>query len=235
MVSGFPVGGGLSSHSVSPLKDGVLVIGRLGGLRTQRKTSAVLKVTGSIGTGFLFKEVEGLKILSRSGHTTTVTSSRQAVVLGGRYEPHRGMDFETLSLPHFRINPSACVGSLKSLTEKVAAETGKDSVASRRYHISVTDTLGNVLIHGGEDYGHATCKDGQPLKDFAILASASDRKGASLAWHTVRVKESEDAKNLYLAAHCAVAYRGSLFIFAGFGKNWKPNQRTYRIDFNETT
>ncbi len=100
-------------------------------------------------------------------------------------------------------------------------------VASRRYHVAVADSAGRILIHGGEDYRHSSIKVG-PMKDFAVLTVKNKRTN----WYNVSV-DGKGTGGLPLSGHTALACDGELFMFGGFGKDWKINKQTYKISLKE--
>jgi len=85
---GFPTGAGLSSHAATLLSNGdILVVGREGSLRMQRKFGSAFLLRGDpavVGDKAVFSYSEfPMSTASRSGHSLHVVGPR-LVVLGGR-------------------------------------------------------------------------------------------------------------------------------------------------------
>jgi len=84
---GFPTGAGLSSHAATQLACGsILVVGREGSLRMQRKFASAFLLRGNPALGgtavFTYSEFP-LSTASRSGHSVYVVGST-LIILGGR-------------------------------------------------------------------------------------------------------------------------------------------------------
>ena len=86
-TDGFPTGAGLSSHAAALLTNGnILVLGREGSLRMQRKFGSVFLLRGSPslgGTGVFTYSEFPMTTASRSGHSVHMAGST-LVVVGGR-------------------------------------------------------------------------------------------------------------------------------------------------------
>uniref|UniRef100_A0A914UZX4 Uncharacterized protein n=1 Tax=Plectus sambesii TaxID=2011161 RepID=A0A914UZX4_9BILA len=235
-ASGFPVGGGLSSHSVTPMTgEGALVIGRLGGLRTQRRTSAVLSLTGDHRRGFRFK-VHEIPVASRSGHTAVAVNATRALVIGGRSDPHNAISIEELKLPFGRfdttLNAHTCnlLGTIKNTTEL----TGRQRIAGRRYHVAVADACGRVLMHGGEGYEHLLPNTAEMRADLAVWQASPKRDGGGV-WFDAPLRSTTVsspsllARSPKLSAHCGLAAGGGVLLFGGFKEGWRASKATFLL------
>nr|KAG5691363.1 hypothetical protein BaRGS_033412 [Batillaria attramentaria] len=83
-TAGFPEGAGLSSHTASLFSSGeILVIGREGSLRTQRRHGSAFLLSGNVQSGkFKYSEYSH-EVSSRSGHSATFLGSK-LYIIGGR-------------------------------------------------------------------------------------------------------------------------------------------------------
>lgn len=143
--SGFPEGAGLSSHAATVLSTGeILIIGREGSLRLQRKHGNVYILTGSVLSGeFKYKKMTNATS-SRSGHTVNCIG-RTVYIIGGR-DDH---------LIEFHSGYSSCEpsGSLTSkftdLVKLVKPMTKPPS--GRKNHVTIVGK-GCMIIHGGETF-----------------------------------------------------------------------------------
>jgi len=141
---GFPVGAGLSSHSAVLLAtSNILVLGREGSLRMQRKFGSMFLLRGDAVAGdagvFTYSEFP-LATASRSGHTAHIVGST-LVVVGGRddqiVEKHaveKGSDN-----PHCEM--------LGHLERKIGGISAKP-MTGRKQHTSVCG-CGVLFVHGG--------------------------------------------------------------------------------------
>ena len=146
---GFPAGAGLSSHAAAVLSSGnILVVGREGSLRMQRKFGSVFLLrgdptVGDASTGLFTYSEFPLTTASRSGHSVHLAGST-LLVLGGRddqlVERHaveKGCD------------EPRCQTMLQ-LSQRLAAGTSSSmkQLNGRKQHASVCSS-GVVFLHGG--------------------------------------------------------------------------------------
>jgi len=141
---GFPTGAGLSSHAAGLLASGnIIVVGREGSLRMQRKFGSVFLLRGDPTDGskgvFNYSEFP-ISTASRSGHSLHIAGS-SLVVIGGRddqiSETHavdKGCD-------------EAQCETLLQLSRKVGRTSSKP-MNGRKQHASVYG-CGVVFVHGG--------------------------------------------------------------------------------------
>ena len=193
-VTGFPVGGGLSSHTVTRLNDNrLLIIGREGSLRIQRRTGNAYLLCGSIHSRtYVYSECPQ-EVASRSGHTTHGVG-RDLYIYGGR----RDNSIEA----HGNVNPStnSCpmIKDLITITGRVPALS--KGAPTRKHHAAI-GAHGGVVVHGGETF------DGRsrgPVGDTYLLLLVP-----AVQWYHLN-----NGEGLGRAAH-VMASRGSIIIFHG--------------------
>ncbi|KAF8353956.1 hypothetical protein PRIPAC_95579 [Pristionchus pacificus] len=157
-LTSFPEGGGLSSHSVNGLVAkggndiGAVVIGRLGGLRTQRCHSALLRIRGDLRTGFTFIGPIERGIESRGGHSAVGIGSRILELLGGRSDTFVGIQTETVHLPDDFPGLQRIFWKRSSI-ELTMESQQQTALSGRRYQACVPLSDQTILMHGGEPFG----------------------------------------------------------------------------------
>ena len=142
---GFPEGAGLSSHAATVLTTGeILIIGREGSLRIQRKHGNVYVLNGSVQKGeFTYRKMTNATS-SRSGHSIN-TVGNVVYIIGGRDD-----NFVEFHSGYKSSNP---IGSLNSrfpeISEKCKHLTKPPS--GRKNHVSFGGKDG-FIIHGGDTF-----------------------------------------------------------------------------------
>lgn len=140
-TSDFPQGAGLSSHTSTMLSNGdILILGREGGLRMQRRTGNAYILTGNLN-GFKYR-VNPMGLSSRSGHTTVIINNN-VVVSGGRD------DRPVEEYAGYNRGYTSC-SCLKALVNTERLSKIKN-VPIRRHH-SAIDGGGMMLFYGGEPF-----------------------------------------------------------------------------------
>ncbi|KAK2144249.1 hypothetical protein LSH36_775g00031 [Paralvinella palmiformis] len=179
-TSGFPEGAGLSSHAVVLLADGnILVVGREGSARIQRRYGNSWIIRGNVMNGHFAYNEHNLSLASRSGHTMHVTGS-QLTIIGGRcdrpVEQHSG--YRALTSSSSSSSSLSSTSSLSSSSSSSAAFFGQlnefvrrasplaKPPCGRKQHVSVSGS-GLVLIHGGETFDG---RSRHPVGDFYLLS-----------------------------------------------------------------
>jgi hypothetical protein len=119
---GFPAGAGLSSHTANLLSSGdIVVIGREGSLRTQRRTGSAFLLTGDIRKGFEYRSLP-LGVSSRSGHSSTIVDNC-LYVIGGRddklVEIHNGYKAPVVHSCAQLLSLDSCAQNSESNATKV--------------------------------------------------------------------------------------------------------------------
>ena len=143
--SGFPIGAGLSSHTATLLSDGnILIVGREGSLRMQRRSGSAFLLSGNITKGTFRYSDYGMGVASRSGHTANIVGTT-LYIIGGRsdnvVELHSGYNGMGNTPPMM----ASIAAKAKTLTPMLKPPCG------RKNHIAVSGP-GLILIHGGETF-----------------------------------------------------------------------------------
>jgi len=141
---GFPTGAGLSSHATALLASGnILVVGREGSLRMQRKFGSVFLLRGdpALGSSGVFAYSEfPLTTASRSGHSVHVAGST-LIMVGGRDDQIT----ETHAVEK-GCDEAKCQTMLQ-LSQRIARTSSKP-LNGRKQHAS-TYSFGVIFVHGG--------------------------------------------------------------------------------------
>lgn len=146
-VSGFPEGGGLSSHTATLLSSGeILILGREGSLRIQKRYGNAYILSGSVEKGVFNYTEFSHSVTSRSGHTTNIVGSKMYVI-GGRSDNLLEFQagFSSGLPPEYRpplTKFSEIVAKLKPIPKVPCG---------RKNHISVSGADA-IFIHGGETF-----------------------------------------------------------------------------------
>lgn len=240
-TSGFPVGAGLSSFAVVPLASTTsssvaeteelsLVLGREGGLRTQRRSGNAYLLRSSVSGQSKFEPFKH-GTASRSGHTATPLDSCSRVVLIG------GRDDKMVEiLPGVKPRRNEAEGGrgdeetdpLRAFVEKVKAHPPmtKDP-SSRHRHVAVPLGSDHILIHGGETFDG---KSKTPVNDIFIVSFSALSKGKWTVAKWIRVGVTGDVASPHLAAHSAVILESKeIFLFGGFHSKTAVDQ-CYKLE-----
>lgn len=146
-TSGFPEGGGLSSHTATLLGSGeILILGREGSLRIQKRYGNAYILSGSVEKGVFNYTEYSRSVTSRSGHTTNIIGNKMYVI-GGRSD----------NLLEFQAGfssglPPECRPHLTKFSEIVAKLKPMLKIpCGRKNHVSVSG-VDTIFIHGGETF-----------------------------------------------------------------------------------
>ena len=143
--TGFPHDAGLSSHTATVLSTGeILILGREGSLRTQRRAGNAYLLSGGVKKGFTFSEYSH-SITSRSGHTTSIIGSSM-IVVGGRNDNLVEVQ------PGFTSGHEASARCLEKLAPICASLQPMCKLPSGRKHHIASPGPNGVFIHGGESF-----------------------------------------------------------------------------------
>ena len=193
-TSGFPVGGGLSSHTVTLLTDNsMLVIGREGSLRIQTRNGNAYLLHGSITSrSYVYSECPQ-DVASRSGHSSHGVG-KNLFIYGGRSD--------NLIEAHGNVNP---VTTSCALIKELITITGRMNVmrkvpSSRKHHAAVCSNRA-IVMHGGETFDG---RSREPVGDTYLLLLVP-----AVQWYHL-----DKGSSLGRAAHVMVS-RGSTVIFHG--------------------
>ncbi|OWF39551.1 kelch domain-containing protein 9-like [Mizuhopecten yessoensis] len=145
-TSGFPGDAGLSSHTATLLASGeIIIFGREGSLRMQRRHGNGYMLTGSVESGrFTFKEFTNAAA-SRSGHTSNIVGNKLCIV-GGRennlieiHDRFKSGESDSQAVP----------SKLLSIVEKLTPMSKLPG--GRKNHITISGP-GIIFIHGGDTF-----------------------------------------------------------------------------------
>ena len=158
---GMPDGVGLSSHTATLLSSGeILVIGREGSLRLQRKHGNVYMLTGDIDKGVFRYSEYTTGTASRSGHTSTCVGNN-IYIIGGRddrlIEIHAGFS-----------SPKKCGAVESKFTEIAKLLTSMTKPPNGRKNHIVVPGHGALLLHGGETFDG---RSREPVGEMYLLVT----------------------------------------------------------------
>lgn len=160
-TSGFPEGAGLSSHAAVVASGGILIVGREGSLRIQRKHGNVYTLTGSVNSGqFVYKKMTN-NTASRSGHSINSVGN-MLYIIGGR-------DDQLIEV-HSGFGSREPVGSMNASIGSVAAQLKplKKPPCGRKNHVSFTGT-GCIVIHGGDTFDG---RSREPVNELYLVTTS---------------------------------------------------------------
>lgn len=194
--SGFPEGAGLSSHTATLLSSGeILVVGREGSLRLQRKHGNAYILSGNILRGeFLYRKMTN-DTSSRSGHTVNSVGNTLYIV-GGRDD--KLVEF------HPGYSSNELIGSLNSKFSEIAQwiKPTTKLPSGRKNHVSFPGK-GCIVIHGGETFDG---RSREPVGELFLIATKPH-----LSFY--KIGNSKIAR----ASHICVNTGDKVWIHGGFG------------------
>lgn len=161
-TTGFPVGAGLSSHTATVLGNGgILIVGREGSLRMQRRTGSAFILKGDVTQGFFQYSEHVISVTSRTGHSLHVVGSK-VVIIGGRDDKV----LEVLPLEKQLASvPSVLLGALDNSLVSTLSPVAKE-MSSRRHHVSVCCSKSIIVVHGGWTFDG---RNRDPVSDMFLL------------------------------------------------------------------
>ena len=146
--SGFPDGAGLSSHTANHLVNGdILVIGREGSLRIQRKHSDVYLLKGSVASGKFSYSPYSHEATSRSGHTADIVGN-SVFIVGGRQDElfEKAEGFKSAALQSCPV-VAAILETLQARQQRALSRLP----CGRKNHVTIC-AESCLLVHGGETF-----------------------------------------------------------------------------------
>ena len=210
-VTGFPEGGGLSSHTALLLDNGsILVLGREGSLRMQRRHGNGYILKGSVESGKFHYSEFTHATASRSGHTQNIIGNKMYIV-GGRdnnlIEVHQGFK-----------SPFSCDSVI---TRKLSEITNKMTSLSklpggRKHHIAVSGP-GLLFIYGGETFDG---RSREPVGEMYIITFKPE-----MTFYKVGVSD------IGRAGAVCVVHGDEILLHGGFGGKNNVYGDTYNLNF----
>ena len=191
----------------------IVVVGREGGVREQRRFGDVFLLRVDFERKSYFYEEAPFKIDSRSGHTAAVLSSASGVaalmIFGGRQsEPWQVVAMRGLNM--------VVEGGLERRAELLLrlerlAQPLKDLKQGLRHHAMLQLGPDSVAIHGGE---HFMAREN--VSDNLYLVKMGPR--LQIKWFRVAM-----AKPFGRYGHCLFAQGNKLFAVGGIDRSGKKN------------
>lgn len=171
-TTGFPVGAGLSSHTATLLGNGdILVVGREGSLRMQRRTGSAFMLKGDVAKGSFHYNEHVISVTSRTGHSLHVIGTT-VVIIGGRDD--KVLEVQGLEKA-LSTGPTTQLASVGSHASNLTSMT--KGMTSRRHHASVACGKGIIVVHGGWTFDG---KKRDPVSDMYLLMMKPEARWFSL-------------------------------------------------------
>jgi hypothetical protein len=151
---------GLSSHTATAVNgDTVVVIGREGGVREQRRFGDVFLLRLDFERRTYYWEEAPFKINSRSGHTAAVMRASSSagpvslVVFGGRQDdPHQTVQFPASEGIEMRMSQDFSRYSSVLATLERTARPISEERRGLRHHAMLHLAPNYFVVHGGEHF-----------------------------------------------------------------------------------
>lgn len=217
---GFPRGAGLSCHTVTPIgesEDAALVIGRYGGIRTQRKSSESLILRLLPGGKYSYGEEENVPkntIASRSGHTATPLDTNSLLIVGGRHESN-GLDWDQISIDD--ADQPETASYFKFDNSKILLS---GIPVARKFHTATKLSGNRVLMIGGETF---SALSPSPLSSISVYDNDINKYHGS-PWLQVSNQSA-----MPISGHNAIVHDGQILLCGGFCERFSPNRVLYKI------
>lgn len=164
--SGFPDGAGLSSHTANLLTSGdILVVGREGSLRIQRRHGNAYILTGNIQRReFVYKEYSR-EVTSRSGHSADIIGNCM-YILGGRND--KLLEKATGFKSGFSCECTVLTNILDRVETNAQGAMSKLPCGRKNHITAVNDRC--ILVHGGETFDG---RSREPVGEMFVIAIRS--------------------------------------------------------------
>ena len=209
--SGFPPGAGLSSHTALLLQHGdILVIGREGSTRLQRRTGNAFLLRGNVlSREFKYSEYP-ITVGSRSGHTAHILGNA-LYLYGGRsdnvIESHQGF--------HTGLHPCSIMADVARQVPRLTPLSKAKIPGGRKHHISVAGA-GVVLIYGGETFDG---RSREPVGEMILMTIKPH-----MSWYRLgTVPEGR-------AGHVSIVTDKDIFIHGGEGARGVVYGTLHKLD-----
>lgn len=220
VTRGFPNGAGLSGHTCTRLKDGrILVFGREGSLRTQRKYGNCFMLQGNVQTlKYSYESIE-LDCTSRSGHVA-ISAANRVILIGGRkdklVEIH---SFPVATVISFNDRSHTCFEISSRIEADMAAAQNhvkslKKEPGGRRGAACIQLSESVCVLHGGETFDS---NFREPCGDLLVLNLTSFK------WYSL------GSTGVNLQNHSIGNLNGRILVHGGLTNNNQINNTTYEL------
>ncbi|XP_067937088.1 kelch domain-containing protein 9-like [Watersipora subatra] len=208
-TTGFPIGAGLSSHTANLLSNGdILVIGREGSLRMQRRSGNAFILSGSVSKRrFEYKEY-ALGVASRSGHTTSSLRS-SLLIVGGRSD--HLLELHRISQKLF-VETSTVAPSFQS----VCAMT-KPPCARKNHSATMVNDF--CFVFGGETFDG---RSKEPVSELYIIDCTQN-----FSWKYL------GNIGVGRAGHVAFLFNNGILVHGGIGEKNQVSNLTFEISLTD--
>lgn len=153
---------GLSGHTVTQLTERRLwVVGREGGVRTQRRFASIFQLQVDIQRGRYRYEEQASRVASRSGHSASLCrrpgrdgGTVQLLLFGGR----NSQGFEVAGIWNegsVQAQPPSAPGLVARLSSLISERVVTPGTPTSRRHHAVVQVGPFVVLHGGECFNKA--------------------------------------------------------------------------------
>ncbi|CAG9467776.1 unnamed protein product [Pedinophyceae sp. YPF-701] len=187
---------GLSSHTATPTHDGrIVVVGREGGVRMQRRWTSVFELDTATCA---WRELHGSQVASRAGHS--------AVLAGGRLAVWGGRNGHVVDWVGVRDGHGADVGPC-ALAEAALPRAEGDGPMARSHHCAWTVGHGCMLVHGGQLQSIGVSIGANVDGSMWLMRAA---RGAT--WYEVPVTPGRDVR---CTGHAGAVAGGAVYMLCG--------------------
>ncbi|CAF1575945.1 unnamed protein product [Rotaria sp. Silwood1] len=214
-ASGFPSDGGLNNHAVIPLKShdtAILVIGRDGSLRTQRKHGDAYCLRGDPEKRIFRWEQFPISVDSRSGHSL-IGHGSSLYIIGGRAD-HLIQHYTGLPVENQLICNNLYL-DLKQMIKSNIIKPMNKLPSTRKDHTSIACGSDLAIIYGGETFDG---KLREPSNEIFLVTL-----GTYEQWYNLGQIE------FGRQGHTMICLDNQLIVHGGLGKNGVCNE-TFIID-----
>ncbi|CAF0970095.1 unnamed protein product [Adineta steineri] len=214
-AAGFPSGGGLNNHAVIPFKShdaGILVIGRDGSLRTQRKHGDAYCLRGDPAKHTFRWEHYPIGVDSRSGHSL-IGHSSSLYIIGGRAD-HLIQQYTGVPVENQYICNNL-YSELKEMIKSNVISPMKKLPSTRKDHTSIACGSDLAIVYGGETFDG---KLREPSNEMFVVTLDTHQ-------HWYNLGQIEFGRQ----GHAMISLGDQLIVHGGLGKNGVCDE-TFAID-----
>jgi len=206
-TNGFPFGAGLSSHTANVVGDAIIIIGRDGSARMQRKFGNGYILKGDIASRNFNYTEHRIDLDSRSGHTAHILGPYM-IIYGGRndkpFEQHK-----------IKGSAESVPGVIQKLSDHIIHRKPMSKApCGRKNHVSASGK-NMLVIHGGETFDG---RSRDPVRDMFVLTFQP-----SVLWYKL------DDAPIGRSGHTICVYGDCLLLHGGMGKEGIIHGDTYML------